>query len=169
MELPQKLALRPAQVGEAAQVQALYRSVLGTAGCVWDESYPTGENLQADLRSGGLFVLAGEEGVVGAVSVESDPELDDLPFWEDQSGGARELARVVIHPAWQGRGLAVGMLQELLSHLRAQGCSSVRLLAAVGNPAAVAVYRRLGFRFHGTCCRYELDFYACELLLMAQE
>ncbi|MEI3152080.1 MAG: hypothetical protein V8S82_00130 [Eubacteriales bacterium] len=36
---------------------ALYRSVLVTEGCTWDEDYPSEREAKGDLSSGGLYVF----------------------------------------------------------------------------------------------------------------
>lgn len=51
------MILRKANNAERCQIRMLYRSVIGTPGCTWDDSYPDEENLSADLHAGTLFLL----------------------------------------------------------------------------------------------------------------
>lgn len=48
---------RKATVTDIPAVLALYRSVLGTEGCTWDEDYPSETEAEGDLSSGGLYVF----------------------------------------------------------------------------------------------------------------
>lgn len=50
-------AFRKATDGDLPAVLALYRSVLGTEGCTWDEDYPSEREAKGDLSSGGLYVF----------------------------------------------------------------------------------------------------------------
>ena len=67
-----------------------------------DFSFPQ-IKINEDYESGGLYVMAREEGIVGAISIVPENELDALPFWRFQN--AREIARVAVAPGQQGKGI----------------------------------------------------------------
>jgi len=158
--------LRKAKNTDVDTVVQLYRSVVGQEHCVWDEAYPTRENAETDCRNGGLYVAEDTEGsVIASLSIEHEPELSALPFWNCPFEQAAEIARVVVAPALQGKGLAAGMLKRLFPQLRNEGYTSVRLLVSTENPAAMKTYQKLGFTFLTRCREYDLDFFACELSL----
>lgn len=156
------LRLAPAQEADLPRVAALYRSVIGRPGCAWNDAYPTLEDIALDFSAGGLYVLRRGAEVIGAVSVVPEHELDDLSCWCIADGAQQEIARVVIDPREQGHGYAEAMLKQLFCALKAQGCSAVHLLVAQDNPAALATYRALQFRFLGACTRYGHDYLICE-------
>ena len=62
------------------------------------------------------------------------------------AGGEAELLRVGVDPPSRGRGLAGRLLAASLAALAAQGVRRCFLEVAIGNCAALALYRRLGFR-----------------------
>ena len=158
------MKLRKANENDFLSVLSLYKSAIGTEGCVWDENYPSESEINADIAAGTLYVYTDGEEIVGAVSVLPENELDGLPEWKVTSGHC-EIARVVISRGRRGEGLAGGMLTELTELLRGQGVKAVHLLAAKNNPPALALYRRLGFAFYGEVFMFGHDYLMAELLL----
>jgi ribosomal-protein-alanine N-acetyltransferase len=55
------------------------------------------------------------------------------------------LLNITVAPAWQGRGLAVVMLDRLVAACRQRGLTQLWLEVRVGNQRAREVYRRYGF------------------------
>ena len=51
------MIFRKADASDAKTVLALYRAVIGTPFCVWDESYPGETEIQGDLAAGARFPL----------------------------------------------------------------------------------------------------------------
>ena len=138
------MILRKANNAERCQIRMLYRSVIGTPGCTWDDSYPDEENLSADLNAGTLFLLVDDGNIFGAVSVVPVRELDGLS-WQVGGEDCCEISRIVIAPEHQGQGLAAAMLEMLFERLRKAGKSAVHLLVATENSPALKTYRKLGF------------------------
>jgi len=56
-----------------------------------------------------------------------------------------EIYVLAIAPSFQGRGLAPALAVRGLQHLRASGATTAMLYVDDSNPAALALYRRLGF------------------------
>ena len=90
------MILRKANSGELSEIVGLYRSAIGTEGCVWNENYPTEEDALIDLACGGLYVLLDGGEIVGAVSVLGENELEELDCWTVRDGNHREIVRVVV-------------------------------------------------------------------------
>jgi ribosomal protein S18 acetylase RimI-like enzyme len=55
------------------------------------------------------------------------------------------LAQIAVHPAWQRRGVAQELLEDVLRSARDAGVSRVSLLVGGDNLRARALYRRMGF------------------------
>ncbi len=150
---------------DLAAVVNIYDAVRGRGFCVWSDHYPTREHAARDGEAGCLYVLRHDGKVIGCASVEPIAEDDDLPFWRINDGTHREISRIAISPAHQGKRLAQTMVGMLLDELKKQGVSSVHLLAAKANPPAFRTYRALGFDVLGDCHRYGADYFVCEKLL----
>lgn len=157
------MEFRKAEKDDLDQVYKLYKSVVGTPFCVWDEQYPDWYDIHEDDENGTLYVMAEGDTIVGAISIIVHNELDELDFWTIRD--AREIARVVVDPKHQGKGIAGKMVEEIADVLRKQGLSAIHLLVAEANPPAQRVYQKAGFQTLGTCFMFGHDYFGCELPL----
>ena len=158
------MVFRKAGKSEAKTVLALYRAVTGTPFCTWDESYPGEEEIRNDLACGTLYVLEENGGLIGAVSIVPENELDGLDCWQ-VSENAREFARVVLRPDCQGKGLSVSLVEGILQELRNRQAAAVHIAVAEGNVPARRLYRKAGFDIRGEADLYGHHFILCEKIL----
>ncbi len=156
--------LRLARADELDTVLALYKSVLGTPFCVWNENYPDRLELDHDFETENLYAFAEVDAVIGAVSVVPENELDELDCWRVRDGAA-ELARIVISLDRRGHGLAVTMLSELIARLDAAGVPSIHISAAVTNIPSLKTYKKLGFDTVGEADLFGGRYYLLEKIL----
>ena len=164
LEMP-TVSFRAAKDADVSAVAALYDSVKGGEGCVWDENYPCIEEAQADLELGNLYVLEKGGEVIGAISVENSvAEVDALGCFT-VTENTREFARVAISPDQRGHGYAAVMVRELVDVFKKDGCKAVHILAASINIAAQKTYERIGFVRRGECDMYGSHYFAYELTL----
>lgn len=135
----------------------------------WDEDYPTREFLAEDLALERLFVLHDGETLVAAtlvaaVSLLETDDLDAEPLgWRDVRSCVP--VRLCVAPEQQGRHLGELVMRHLMDYAKEQGYESMRLLAAITNPAANRLYTRMGFACLGTVAMYGEEFKAYEKLL----
>ena len=85
--------------------------------------------ISALLVKPGTFAFAHEDGFVLARAVADEAEILTL----------------AVHPYTRGKGLGRALLQATISKVRSMGAKSVFLEVGVENPAARALYARLGF------------------------
>lgn len=64
---------------------------------------------------------------------------------EDDDGLYGEIKRVFVQPQFRGRGISKLLMEELESHLRAQGIELARLETGVHQPEALKLYETLGY------------------------
>ena len=138
------MIFREASAADIPAIMALYRKQIGTPGCTWDEEYPALENLAGDIRFHAAFVLEDEGRILAAASGGFPPELSDLGIRWRPLQKPCEWARIC--SAEHGRGWACLLLQRLMQEMRVRGYDGFRLLVSAENPAAAALYRKLGFR-----------------------
>jgi ribosomal protein S18 acetylase RimI-like enzyme len=62
-----------------------------------------------------------------------------------QEGRVGKVSLLTVHPEYQRRGLGEAMLRWGLAWFRGQGTRRARLTVHTDNPAAIALYRKLGF------------------------
>ena len=164
MQFDRLMTFGPARANDVAAVAELYKSVTGLPGCTWNNNYPTVQDAQNDFSANCLYVLRGNDSIIGAVSVVPENELDNIVLWHDCSP-CREIARLAVAPEHQGHGYGKLMLQQLFCQLEHTGVRAIHLLVAQCNPAAIRTYTALGFTLLGKCKRYDTDFYIAEKLL----
>ena len=143
---------------------ALYRAVIGTPFCVWDESYPGEEEIQNDLASGTLYVLERDGEVIGAISIVPENETDDLDCWKVKEN-AREFARVVVRPDCQHQGLSFYLVDGIIQELKKQHAAAIHIAVAKRNIPAQKLYRKMGFDFCGESEIFGSNYYLCEKIL----
>ena len=154
------MIFRKAEQQDLGAVYQLYRSLVGSPMCTWDENYPGWIQINEDFQHGGLYVMEDAGIIVGAISLVPENELDGLPFWSCRQ--AKEIARVAVAPGQQGKGIAYQMICALLAQLKEAHVPAVHLLVSVENAPAQKLYRKCGFTFLNRCNMFDLDFFACE-------
>jgi len=162
--LKYKLEFRKAKEDEKETILCLYRSVMNTQFCTWTDDYPSMDEINWDLSAGNLFVLTNSEAIVGAVSIVPENELNDLPFWQENTS-VGEIARICLSPAFQGKGISAVLLEMIEDELIRRGIHAVHLLVAKKNIPAYRTYLKAGFSVRGECAMFGNDFYACEKVL----
>ena len=148
-------------------VEALYRQAANSPGSAWNDQYPTAAEAAGDAARQALYCLWGEDGSLWGTASAGDPDDDarDLPCWNPDAKNPCELTRVGIRPDLQGKGLAKELVRYILEDARRRGRDSVRLLVTPENPAAFALYPKLGFAEVGTCQMYGITWRCEELKL----
>lgn len=147
------MEFRRANREEAEEILQLYRSLIGTEYCVWTENYPTEREVEFDLSRDALFVLREKSSgrLMGAISIDEDPEVKTLSCWSEDLTPVAELSRLGVSVEYQNRGIARILLQEAMAELKAQGYRAVHILVAKDNVKALRSYEKLHFTTAGEC------------------
>ena len=132
----------------------------------WDEVYPNMEVISRDIAAGTLHVTTDAGQMIGCITVDQfmDPLWRDMN-WSESSEPAAAVHRLMIHPFAQGRGLAKQLMLFAEEKARAMNCRSIRLDTFLKNPAAMALYPRLGYQPTGTAMMRKGEFAGFEKLL----
>ena len=135
----------------------------------WDEVYPDAAVIARDLAAGTLHVLREGGDILGCVTLDTtqDPLWQGMD-WSAAGEPAAAVHRLMVHPAAQGRGLAKQLMTHAETLARAQGFRAIHLDCFAANPAALALYERLGYRRTGTAMMRKGPFVCFEKLLTAQ-
>lgn len=159
-----KMVFRKAEQWESEVIMNLYRAVIGSPFCTWDESYPGEIEITEDLSSGTLYVLEDKGELIGAISLVPENEIDDFDCWKVKEN-VREFARVVVRPDHQNKGLSVYLVKGVIQELQKQGSAAIHIAVAKENIPAQKLYRKMGFDFCGEADMYGHSFFLCEKLL----
>jgi ribosomal protein S18 acetylase RimI-like enzyme len=115
----------------------------------WDEVYPDGPTIAADVSSRTAIVAADGADVIGMIVLNEhqDPEYADVPW--TLPGRAAVIHRLMVDPRWEGRGLARDLMRFAERRAIERGYASIRLDAFCHNPRALRFYLRGGYRLAG--------------------
>ena len=152
------LSFSRATAADTQEILRLYRSLVGTEGCTWDEMYPCEESIAEDLQRDALFCLRGADGIAAVASCGAFAELNGLP-WRIPLRAPCELARIGVQSALQRTGLATRILRCCIETAKAAGFDGVRLLVACCNSAAQRLYAANGFESCGVVRMYDNDYF----------
>lgn len=132
----------------------------------WDEVYPDMAVFTRDLAAGTLHVLREGGGIIACLTLDTthDPLWQGMA-WSAAGEPAAAVHRLMVHPAAQGRGLAKQLMAHAESLARSQGFRAIHLDCFTANPAALALYERLGYRRTGTAQMRKGPFVCFEKLL----
>ena len=122
----------------------------------WDEFYPDRELLRADIESGQMRVLRVGEQIAAAYSVngEYDPAEYDNGDWKYPGLPFTVVHRLCVNPSFRRRGIATEVMRHIEDCAKERGIECIRLAAFDSNPAALGLYKKLGYARPGEfCCR----------------
>lgn len=158
------MTFRKANNYDAPGVLALYKSVLGSQYCVWDDNYPDESDVEADLANENLFVLCDKGEIIGAVSIEQIDDINHLDCWKIHDNTA-EFARVAINPKRQGEGLSKILIEGIIEELKSRDIAAIHIAVAKVNLPAQKLYRGFDFNFCGEAFIFGHDYYLCEKII----
>jgi GNAT superfamily N-acetyltransferase len=132
----------------------------------WDEIYPDAAVIARDIAAGTLQVMCDDDDIDACITIDRnmDPLWKDLD-WNREGDPAAVVHRLMVHPSQQGRGLAKQFMRHAEAVARNMDCRSIRLDSFLQNPAAMALYSRLGYRPTGTAMMRKGPFAGFEKLL----
>lgn len=156
--------LELAKKEELTDVKTLYSSVINTPYCIWNEEYPSDFEIDLDYKSDKLFVLKYNEQIIGAASIVPENEMDDIDCWTEVNNSC-EIARIVIHKDYQGKGLAKILVSLLIEEIKILKYKSIHLAVHVDHIPAYKTYTGLGFKMVGSTFMYGHNYKLLELLI----
>ena len=143
-------------------ILSMYNNVKNSQFCNWNEHYPTMDDVEHDYCNNNLFCLVDGGEVLGALSIVEPNEMDSLECWQIKTGLIKEIARVVVAPVHQGKGLAKLMLSKVVEDFKALGVSAIHLSVAKNNIPAQKTYEKVGFKMVGETIMYGGDYILME-------
>ncbi len=142
-------------------VLSLYKSVLGEKYCVWNEEYPSLDNIEEDFNNNNLFVLEHNYDIIACISIVSENELDDFEEWNYKEN-IKEIARIVVDKKYRGQQISILLVEEIQKILLSRGIDVIHLAVSIENIPAIKNYEKLEFKVVGIKKMYESTYYLCE-------
>lgn len=153
-----------AQESDKTNINDLYLSVRNTQFCVWNEFYPTMEEIDNDVKANTLYIIKENDIIISAVSVNPFNEMDEISHFTKTSNPC-EIARVVVNKEYQSKKIGEFMINEVIKDLKRKKCDSIRLAVEINHIPAIRLYEKCGFSRVGEHYMYEHYYYLYELLL----
>lgn len=155
------MELRLVKKDELDIILKLYKEAQESPFCVWNDEYPTKNEIDADYETNNLFVYVNNDEVVGAISIVPINEMDDCLEWKIKDNVC-EIARIVISKKHHGKNLAYEMVKEIFDICIKRSFKAVHLSCQKENIPAIKTYKKLGFNFVGEKFMYNYQYYLCE-------
>jgi ribosomal protein S18 acetylase RimI-like enzyme len=129
----------------------------------WDEIYPDESTIKNDIDKLQLYLLEDAEHVCGIIAMNEDqqPEYKNVS-WKFP-GKTLVVHRLAIEPSCQRKGYARMLMQFAHKLAKERHYENIRLDAFIHNPAAVALYEKLGYRKAGILTFRKGDFFCFEI------
>ena len=150
----ESVTLVAASARDVDAVHALYtactQALLDRGIRQWDSAYPNRAVAEDAARRGDLYRLVAPGGdTVGSVILNDVAAPEYAPIVWQTATPALVIHTLVVDPRRQGGGLGRAAMACCEAFARARGFASIRLDAYPGNPAAIALYERLGYALRG--------------------
>jgi ribosomal protein S18 acetylase RimI-like enzyme len=161
------MKIRKAVAADFPAVFALYQNATAAMSNVgieqWDTFYPDEETIREDIDSGCAYLGILDREIVSVFTINqiSDPEYAD-GNWQYPDASYAVVHRLCVHPlSWrEGIGRQTMLAAEAIA--QSMNLETVRLDAFSQNPAALALYRRLGYSQVGSVQFRKGEFFLFE-------
>jgi len=142
---------KPEQLPELVRLYTACMRAMRAAGIEqWGEDYPTADIIKQDVDRGEMHVLGEQNGaIVAAICLNEDQnELYSTVEWTD-AAPVLVVHRLCVAPERQRNGIAARMMDFAEERAWQEGYAGIRLDTYSGNPPAVRLYERRGYRRTG--------------------
>ena len=135
----------------------------------WNKNYPSLEVLTKDVKANNVYVYLLEQEIIATVMFSM--EMDDFYRkidWLTQDAKQLYVHRLAVHPAYQGQGIARGLMDFGEALAKEKECLSIRLDTFSQNPRNNRFYQARQYQQVGQVFfeqKSEHPFYCYEKLL----
>lgn len=131
----------------------------------WDEVYPNREIFLSDIKNDSLFIAVSDNSkeIIGCVVLNEyqDPEYGEIK-WKYNGKRIAVIHRLMVHPEYEGKGIAKSLVRFVEDLARKRRYDSVRLDVFQKNQRAVNFYHKLGYTVSGKVAFRKGEFWCCE-------
>ena len=130
--------IRFATEHDKEEIFQLYRSLVGTPGCSWDEDYPALEDIESDLAQHALYVLCSTKEktdspkILAAVAAGREEDLETVTCWSKDIQHPCGLSRLGVRREFQNQGLATELVRAMDQEALRRGFDSCGETAMFG-------------------------------------
>lgn len=147
------MRIRQAGLEDVIAVMELVRKVVplmrATGNLQWDEHYPNAGVFERDVNLDQLWLaeIDGEIAGVAAITTDQEPEYANVGW--DIHETAIVVHRLAVDPAFQGRGVAMALMQQAETVARQREIPLLRVDTNLQNQVTQRLFPRLGYMLSG--------------------
>ncbi|GGC77143.1 GNAT family N-acetyltransferase [Enterococcus wangshanyuanii] len=146
---------------QSADLPELMKIIAGARQLLAEQEIPQWQNgegpnekqLTLDISLGQCYVLIVDQMIVGLGVISTDKELPYEQIrngsWQDITPAYATIHRVALHQDYQGRGLALTLMNLLISAARLDGHLDIRIDTHPKNQAMQQLIKKAGFSYQG--------------------
>lgn len=147
------MQLRQAELEDIDAIMALVRRVVplmrATGNLQWDDDYPNAEVFQRDVHLSQLWIAEADGQIAGIAAITEDQEPGYATVGWDIAERAIVVHRLAVDPAFQGKGVAVILMQQAEKEAVDRGISVLRVDTNTNNAATQKLFPKLGYTLSG--------------------
>lgn len=143
------MEIRKARIEETDEIVSIYKSLISYEGCLWNEYYPSKEDVINDINNDTLYIIKKDEIIVAVAHAGIDEELFKEECLFTEISNPRDLARVAVRPDYQKQGLAKTIIKYIEEDLKSNGVDYMILTAGKTNEKALRLYKSLNYKIVG--------------------
>jgi GNAT superfamily N-acetyltransferase len=151
------MRLRLANLEDIASIMRIVRGVVplmrAAGNLQWDDNYPNPGVFEEDIRLSQLWVAEADESIAGVAALTADQSPEYVQAGWDISVPAVVVHRLAVDPAFQGRGVAIALLQQAETVARSRifppAVPRVRVDTNTQNQATQRLLPKLGYTLSG--------------------
>lgn len=169
-----RMTIRQALISDVRAIMELISEVvpamIAAGNLQWDHTYPNPHVFEDDITLGQLWVadIDGDIAGVAAITTEQYPEYASAGL--DITETAIVVHRLAVSPRYQGRGVAIALMNQAESVAVERGIKTLRIDTNTANQATQRLFPKMGYVFAGEMdlgFRPGLRFYCYEKRLDA--
>jgi ribosomal protein S18 acetylase RimI-like enzyme len=170
------MSIRLAQVADVPAIMRIVRAVVplmrASGNLQWDDVYPNPAVFEADIALSQLWVAEIDGDLAGVVALTTDQSPEYVQAGWDIDVPAIVVHRLAVDPAFQGRGVAIRLMQQAEAVATKEGIDRVRVDTNTQNQVTQRLLPKLGYELSGEIgleFRPGLRFFCYEKLVEAKE
>lgn len=162
-----EIRFRKAEIKDLDRIEEMYRKVVqgmqGKGIDQWDETYPNREVLKEDIRKKELYIgRIGDDICSAFVFNQEVDEQYRNGAWNYPKAQFYTFHRFCVNPKLQNLGIGKKTLLHIEKLVIGMGAETIRMDTFSGNPYALGLYQKMGYKITGEAHWRKGKFYLLE-------
>ena len=145
--------VRQATLRDVESVMALVRRVVplmrASGNLQWDDHYPNAGVFERDIELDQLWLAEIDGQIAGVAAITSDQEPEYANVGWDIGETAIVVHRLAVDPGFQGKGVAVALMEQAEAVARERGIVALRVDTNTQNQITQRLFPKLGYKLAG--------------------